>query len=83
MPEKTTLEYLHIISRDAHSVQAAYQLDRKGNWFPIGLLKERVTVSPHIGKKCRSVRFKFTENSQVASIIEGFNIEHTPEKQKK
>lgn len=79
-PQKTTVQYLDIVSQFAQKTNVQYQIDRKGNFKSVrGGLTERF-VSLRIGEDCRSFRFRLAESSQTASIIELYNVEHEPKR---
>ena len=82
-PNKTVVEYIDFISKNALGVQVYYQFDRSGDFKPLEQLKQRFLTSRHIGRECRSIRLKFTDSSSVASRIDGFNIEHNISRERK
>jgi len=82
-PTMTNLKFIDIISKDAFNVQLFYQMDRKGDFEKVGRLTKRFFASPLIGKNGRSVRIKLTDIGTIPHRIDGYNIEHEPNDQRK
>lgn len=82
-PSYTNFEYADFISKNALQTKTFYKLDRKGDWQTLVTLDDRFKTSRHIGKDCRSVQIRLTDNSNLASRIDGFNLEHSPQRKRK
>lgn len=85
MPEKTTLENIDIVAIQGGDTKVSYQIDRNlmGKEGDFISCKERLNKrinTLRVGKEMSTVRLRLADNSQRASIIEGYNLEHTPKK---
>lgn len=81
-PEKSELEWLDLISSQRIGAKVSYQIDRDGDFSPLGQLSKRIS-SYSLGKKSgHTIRLRIAESSTNTSIIDGWNIESTP-KQKR
>ena len=86
-PEKSTLENLDVLAIQGGDTKVSYQVDRnligrEGDFVSFkGGLNDR-TNRFRIGKEMNTCRFRFADNSVRDSIIEGYNIEYTPKKEK-
>ena len=83
-PEKTKLENIDVIAIQGGDTKVSYQIDRnltgkEGDFISCKeRLNERVNTL-RVGKKMHTVRLRLADNSQRSSIIEGYNLEHTPQ----
>lgn len=79
MPNETSVQDVTVMSTQRVNAVVKYQLDRAGDWKPLKSLINRFTrlFMPKIGKCC-SIRFKVYDSSKNTSVIEGFNIKHSP-----
>lgn len=85
-PEKTMVREFDIISRKAPLTQVYFQTDRKGDFQILNQLKSRFATMSLRNKRsgeCRSVRLKFTDVSSTEPKIDAYNIEHTPQRERK
>jgi hypothetical protein len=87
-PENSTLQNIDVISLQGGSANLSYQLDRKSLGIDKddfkstkGGLVKRVNTF-RVGKEAQTVRLRITDNSQTISVIEGFNFESEPKKQR-
>lgn len=78
-PERTNVEWVDVFSAAPALTSITYDLDRAVNQFQLGTLDGRVTSLKVAGpRECNSLRLYATENSTVASSLEGFNVTHEP-----
>ena len=84
-PEKTTLENIDVMAIQGGDTKVSYQIDRNllGREGDFVSCKERLNNRVNtcrVGKEMHTVRLRLSDNSQRDSIIEGYNLEHTPKK---
>jgi hypothetical protein len=84
-PEKTTLENIDVIAIQGGDTKVSYQLERNltGKEGDFISCKERLNKRVNtfrVGKEMHTVRLRLADNSIRPSIIEGYNLEHTPKK---
>lgn len=81
-PSKTDIQNIDTIVQDGMTANLSYQLDRGGDFKPVGKnLIERVN-NARLGKEGQTIRVRITDNGASQSVIEGLNIEHNPKKER-
>ena len=81
-PYSTDINWIDIISQQRVAASLSYDVDRKDIWKQLGNLNDRFTSFKVGSIPAKTLRLRITDNSQNISIIEGINIEHTPNKQR-
>ena len=83
MPNETLVKDVTVFSSQRVSSKVRYQFDRDGDWKPLTSLAKRFTrmFTRSVGK-CQSIRLRITDSSKVISILDGWNLEHVPQKEK-
>ena len=82
-PEKSVIKYVDVIARQGQSANVQIFYDRNVDPKPLGNLTGRISSFNGRGKEINSVQLRITDNSQVQSIIEGFNFEYEPNEKRK
>jgi len=77
-PEKTKVEFVHTAANVGVTTQAAYRMNRRGDYEPLGTLPNRFNSSRHIGVEGNSIQLRFSDSGLPTSRIELINIEHQP-----
>lgn len=73
-PDKSELNYIDFISESALTTSTFYQIDRIMDFQPLCGLQNRFVSSQHLGDICNSIRLRITDNSNIISRLDGFNI---------
>ena len=77
-PKKTHLNHIDIIASQRVGAKVSYSVDRNVDFIPLGELIDRVMRKRLAAKEIQTIRLRLSDNSFGQSIIEGYNIEHTP-----
>lgn len=81
-PTRTNLQWLDIFSQNRQEANTFYDLDRQGDFTPLGALIQRITNFRIPTRECNSVRIKITNNSGGLVNLEGFNMQHEPKEKR-
>lgn len=77
-PFRTNLSWVDMFSQQAVAAVVFYDLDRSNQFIELGAMTRRVNNFRVPTRECNSVRVKWADNSKNTSVVEGFNLDHTP-----
>lgn len=89
-PNRTEVNWMDVFAQKRGAVNAFIDLDRRDDFMELGQLTERVTNLRLPKRECSTIRVKLAESTlatdttgnAITSVIEGFNIEHTPKEKR-